>query len=154
MTFVASTASNDASATYSWNFGDGTHGSGPTIHHVFPAPSAAYNVTLTVANSAGSTTATTVVTARSMSGTWMNLINPKAYIFTFSQEGTNLKGQGIGGQLTDARNITFWTTPAHDYVFTGVVEKDLDSMEVSYPSPDGLVSLRLVRCYTPQQSCL
>jgi PKD repeat protein len=46
--------------TYSWDFGDGTHGSGANATHIYPAVGN-YIVTLTASNTAGVETATIVV---------------------------------------------------------------------------------------------
>lgn len=51
----------DAPLTYSWNFGDGSTGSGATPSHVYDTPGT-YTVTLTLSNSAGSDTRTMTIT--------------------------------------------------------------------------------------------
>lgn len=49
-------SSSDASATFTWDFGDGQSGTGPSVSHAYGAPGS-YTVTLTASNSAGSTQA-------------------------------------------------------------------------------------------------
>ena len=52
--FDASSSTDDVGiAKYSWNFGDGTTGTGKTVRHVYSAPNQFYNVTLTVYDLAG-----------------------------------------------------------------------------------------------------
>jgi PKD repeat protein len=145
MTFTAAPSSTGESLTYSWNFGDGTQGTGATAKHVFNTENS-WQVILTVSNGTATATAQNTVVARSLSGFWFDPINPKAYTFTFAQNGQHLTASpdGVTGSLSNPRNI-FFETFAKDYVFTGTVEKGLDGMEVSYPSPDGLVTLRLCR---------
>ncbi len=53
--------------TYSWAFGDGTHGSGQTVSHTYPYVQTTYTVTLTVTDSAGvKSTTTAKVTVKNM----------------------------------------------------------------------------------------
>ncbi|WP_433331246.1 PKD domain-containing protein [Spirillospora sp. CA-294931] len=42
-------------ASYAWDFGDGTKGSGVTTNHTFPSKQATYTVTLTVTDNSGNT---------------------------------------------------------------------------------------------------
>ncbi|HEV8365527.1 MAG TPA: S8 family serine peptidase [Gemmatimonadaceae bacterium] len=52
--YDASSSTDDVGiAKYSWNFGDGTTGTGKTVRHVYSAPNQFYNVTLTVFDLAG-----------------------------------------------------------------------------------------------------
>jgi hypothetical protein len=144
MTFKGTASGGNGPLTYSWDFGDGTSATGATATHIFNTESA-FAVVLKVTDGTTSVTTQKGIIARSIAGEWFSPINPKAYDFIFDQQGTNIIGhEGIRGTLSNPRNITFHTF-AGDYVFTGVVEKGLDGMEVSYPSPDGLVSLRLCR---------
>lgn len=52
--FDASSSTDDVGiASYKWDFGDGTFGSGKTTRHIYSAPNQWYNVTLTVFDVAG-----------------------------------------------------------------------------------------------------
>lgn len=59
-TNFTATVQSGSNITYTWEFGDGTQGSGATISHTYPA-SGLYTVTLTAINSINSQTATTAV---------------------------------------------------------------------------------------------
>ena len=59
--FDASSSTALSSATYSWDFGDATSGSGKTTSHSYAA-GGSYTVTLTVADANGSSTSTQTVT--------------------------------------------------------------------------------------------
>jgi PKD repeat protein len=61
VTFNAA-AAGDQPVTYSWNFGDGTTGSGQSLTHTYTQPGN-YTVTLTVTNAAGTANRTINVTA-------------------------------------------------------------------------------------------
>src|SRR5690606_5264725 len=52
----------DEPLTYSWDFGDGTTGTGREVSHTFTDPGT-YTVTLTVSNETGSDTRTITITA-------------------------------------------------------------------------------------------
>lgn len=54
----------DEPITYSWDFGDGTTGSGEEVSHTYTNPGT-YTVTLTASNAAGSDTRTITITAES-----------------------------------------------------------------------------------------
>lgn len=58
--YDASSSTDDVGiAKYSWNFGDGTTGTGKTVRHVYSAPNQFYNVTLTVFDLAGQSSSKT-----------------------------------------------------------------------------------------------
>jgi hypothetical protein len=138
--------------TYAWKFGDGTTASGPTATHLYLV-SGSYNVVLTVTNSSGSATAANISTARSISGDWASPINGNGFSWTFSQNGRNFTGLDtslrpdahlVHGVLTNPRQVTF-EEGNFDFVFTGTVEKGLDSMDLTFQSPDGPQNVRIVR---------
>jgi PKD repeat protein len=60
VTQFAATISSGTNVAYSWDFGDGTTGSGTVVHHVYAAVGA-YTAVVTATNSAGAMTATTQV---------------------------------------------------------------------------------------------
>ncbi|HII39876.1 MAG TPA: PKD domain-containing protein [Thermoplasmata archaeon] len=58
VSFTGSASGGTASYTYTWAFGDGATGSGPTLSHVYATPGS-YPVTVTATDSAGHTASTT-----------------------------------------------------------------------------------------------
>lgn len=80
--------------TYSWNFGDGTNGTGQTTTHVYNA-AGTFNVTLTVSDGKKSATADGSVNVRSLTGVWTgNLAGGTGTFFTFTliHNGPTLSG--------------------------------------------------------------
>ncbi len=64
VTFTATTVGGDQPYTYSWNMGDGSNMTGPTVHHVYQN-SGRFNVTLTTTDN----DTTTVTTSRTITVT-------------------------------------------------------------------------------------
>jgi len=59
-----------AGASYTWDLGDGTTATGPSITHSYPS-AGTFNVTLKAVGSTGEMTRTQPVTVDSLSGTWV-----------------------------------------------------------------------------------
>jgi PKD domain len=87
-------------ASYAWNFGDGTSGAGVTTGHTYAAGSAyAYNVTLTVTDSSG--------TSSSQSKTVI-VNSPPVASFTFSCNRLTCSFDASGSHDPDG-SVTTWT---------------------------------------------
>jgi PKD repeat protein len=81
--------------TYTWDFGDGSGTTGQSAAHVFQL-AGTYQVRLTVANSAGSASAATNVTVKSLTGRWRVLFDSglgSRGNFDIVQSGTQLSGR-------------------------------------------------------------
>lgn len=81
--------------TYTWDFGDGTRASGPSASHVFQL-AGTHQVRVTVANSAGSASATANVAVKSLTGRWRVLFDGglgSRGNFDIVQNGTQLTGR-------------------------------------------------------------
>jgi len=88
-TFVAGGVS---SASASWDFGDGTTGSGSTVTHVY-GREGTFRVVLTVGGAATATTADAHVAVRTLSGTWSSLpVSGVWHELRVIQQGTELAG--------------------------------------------------------------
>jgi PKD repeat protein len=94
--------------TYSWNFGDGSSGSGQSVTKVY-STSGTMNVELTVSDGKKSATATTTVTVRSLTGTWRGS-HPFYGLTTIvlNQSGTTFSGSWTDpfGPGTVTGNVT------------------------------------------------
>ena len=133
--------------SYSWNFGDGTSGSGQTVGHVFSSEGT-FNVVLTVAGDRGSNaTAAVSVQARSLSGHWTPLQNGGPGIdATIVQSGATLSGQStneccthtFSGSVRDPLAIElvfhFSGCPAGSRTFVGSVSADLNTISLTGPN--------------------
>src|SRR5262245_15043128 len=71
VTAVAFDAAKETSAqtSYAWDFGDGTTATGPTAIHVYSGEGT-FMAVLTATNRVGSTTASSTITTRSVTGMW------------------------------------------------------------------------------------
>lgn len=95
--FTASTAGNPG-ATYTWNFGDGSTGSGPNATHIYTT-NGCHTVTLTVSFGAGCSTTDSIpcminvfpqpVANFYFSPTTIDILNPTAYFTNTSTNGTS-----------------------------------------------------------------
>jgi hypothetical protein len=78
--------------TYSWNFGDGTSGTGQTTTHVYNS-AGSFSVTLMVSDGKKSATANGSVTVASVTGTWDLAYSGAAVnTFTLTQSGRQITG--------------------------------------------------------------
>jgi PKD repeat protein len=93
---TASTDSDGTIASYAWNFGDGSHGSGATAAHTY-ASAGTYTVTLTVTDDDGATG----VTSRNVTVTAPPSNVPPTAAFTFQVSGRALSVNGSGSSDTD-----------------------------------------------------
>lgn len=87
--------------TYSWDFGDGTTGSGPSVSKVY-STEGNFTVSVTVSDSEESANSSGAANVRSLSGTWSgNLGSTSSTFFTWTltQSGTS-----ITGTYSDPRN--------------------------------------------------
>jgi hypothetical protein len=105
VTFTASGSDPNGDAlSYSWNFGDGTTGSGASVSHVFNA-AGTFNVVVTASDGkGGSATASGSVSARSLAGIWSS--QARAWNFEIQHVG----GQ-ITGKLLGFKNVTYASQP-------------------------------------------
>ncbi|UJW33825.1 PQQ-dependent sugar dehydrogenase [Saccharothrix sp. AJ9571] len=62
--------------TYTWNFGDGTTGTGATVSHTYPASPAKFTATLTVKDKSNGTNSTTLTVAPSNHSPVLTLTTP------------------------------------------------------------------------------
>lgn len=123
--------------SYTWNFGDGMSGSGPTVTHTY-ATDGTYRVTLTVTDSAGisSTQSRDLVVA-------VNL--PPTASFTHACVGAVCAFNGSGSSDPDGSiTIYSWSfgdgttgsgvTPSHTYAASGTYAVSLTVMDNSFAS--------------------
>ena len=82
--------------TFTWDFGDGTTGSGATASHVY-ASAGAFTVTLTVNDGKTSATSQTAVSVKPFAGTWTL---PGTLSLTFNVSGSTFTGTGVYTSLT------------------------------------------------------
>jgi PKD repeat protein len=133
ITFTAqATDPENAALTYTWDFGDGSAGSGQSTTHVY-ASSGTFTARVTVNDGQASGSSQTTVTIKSLTGVWRSapflaLGVVGDWTATFSQSGTALTGTfsptapperfaGAVGTLSDGRVTT--TSPR--IVFTVTV---------------------------------
>jgi serine protease len=123
--FDASTSSDSDGtiASYSWNFGDGTMGSGPTLGHTFASPGT-YSVSLTVTDDLGATGSTSknvvieeVTSTMHVSdldgtsrnrrlGIWQAFVT----ITVRDSGGSLVNGAAVSGQFSDGPSLFQCTT--------------------------------------------
>jgi PKD repeat protein len=107
VTFASQGAGGGSSGTltYTWDFGDGTTGSGPLVTHVY-GTSGLFTVKLNVSDGKKTAAATTAsVTIRSLAGTWRGtLAGALGVTMTLTQNGAAVTGvytdQAASGPLT------------------------------------------------------
>ena len=126
----------------SWDFGDGSRGSGGSVTHVY-ATEGVFQVTLSKAGS--SETATTVVRVGSLSGTWLAILSLVDHRLVVTQQGNQLNGQWIvevhpgatgvtpelttvRGTISDPRNVVLLEGGICQRTVTTVANGDLTSL--------------------------
>jgi PKD repeat protein len=129
---------NNDPLTYSWDFGDGSTGTGQRTTHVYNT-AGAFNVTLTVSDGKKSATATGTVTVRNLTGTWTGDLSDlnRGVFFTWNltQSGSSVSGtysdfvNGSGtatGRVSAARSVAFTTnlTGFRPGSWTGTLNSD------------------------------
>lgn len=88
--------------TYSWNFGDGSTGTGAGVTHVYDQ-AGTFEVTLTVGDGALTATSTGSVTVRGLNGTWLGEFvgDFGAGLWTFVHSGSTVTGtRGSSGSTS------------------------------------------------------
>ena len=121
-TFDAGASTALATATYTWNFGDATSGSGKTITHVY-GTSGSYAVTLTVADANGSNARTTTVVATANKAPTASISSPASGgSFTQSNGAVAVTFTGAGndpetGALSGTSLV--WTSSRDGQIGTG-----------------------------------
>jgi hypothetical protein len=150
--FHFSGSATGSNLTYSWTFGDGGKGTGQNVDHTYMVD-ATFIATLTVSNASGSTSVTIHPQSMGITGDWASPVNGNGFSWHFIQSGRNFtgtdtslrpSGNTVHGTLTDPREVTF-EEGGFDYIFSGTVEKGLNSMDLTFDSPDGPQNVRLVR---------
>lgn len=142
----AATASDPGGTalTYTWDFGDGQRGfTGQNVTHVYET-AGQFSVVLTIRNAGGGTaTANGSVTAKSVTGTWVDL-DPHVR-FEFTQAGSAFSGKRFGdpsrgfiaegsvaGTVADPRKVTFELSfDPNPCGYAGTVSADVNTIAVT-----------------------
>jgi PKD domain-containing protein/PEGA domain-containing protein len=142
VTFTSQGASDSDgdSLTYSWDFGDGTTGTGQTTSKVYSS-SGTMNVTLTVSDGKKDATATTSFAVRSLTGTWRGtVVSFGTTTLSLTQTGTNVSGSysdqfGLAGSAAGTVRTTppqvtlIVTVPGFQpFTFTGSANNDVSGL--------------------------
>lgn len=118
--FTANAVDPDGdSLTYTWDFGDGSTGSGQTTAHVYNN-AGSFSAIVTVSDGKKSASGSGTATVRSISGTWAGNLGSNPNVFftmSFSQGGSSFAGtysdtiSGVGtvtaGRLTSPLQVAF-----------------------------------------------
>jgi hypothetical protein len=137
----ASDPDNDP-LTFSWNFGDGSSGTGNPATHVYNS-AGTFNVTVTVSDGKKSATATGSITVRSLAGRWTGPLRGTFTTFNtvvnFGHSGSTLSGNyvdqfpGSGtvtGRVSSPLAVTFTVTiPGFQpWTFTGTADSTINTL--------------------------
>jgi hypothetical protein len=148
VTFSAQSSDPDGDAlTYGWNFGDNGEAQGTAATHVF-AGEGSFAVRLIVTDPSGaSAIASTTVTARTVTGRWVDSADSN-FEMDFVQKESTLGGHNfrrpdrnlvrigpVTGTVTDPRGITFSVTVDYrqgsfTYRWEGTLDENLQTMTV------------------------
>jgi PKD domain-containing protein/PEGA domain-containing protein len=160
VTFTSQGASDPDgdSLTYSWDFGDGSTGTGQTTTKVYSA-SGTMNVTLTVSDGKKDATATTSVTVRSLTGIWTGF--SPAYGNTtasLTQTGSSISGSWTDQGIPPTASITGSVTASAQPVllnllftdgtratYTASVSADVNTLSGTYVDPGATATFTLTR---------
>ncbi len=94
--FAATASDPDGdSLSYTWNFADGSTGTGASVSHVFPS-AGTYTVSVEVSDGKDKVTGTTSVTVKSMGGGWTGAIQSGGVSLPISMN-LSQNGSGVGG---------------------------------------------------------
>ncbi|MEO8480756.1 MAG: PKD domain-containing protein [Acidobacteriota bacterium] len=125
--------------TYSWNFGDGTTGTGQSVTKAY-TNGGSFTATVTVRDGRTSVTASGAVTIRTLAATWVGGLNGIKTLVTFTQSGGNLSGTfafdiGFPGTVSGSisastRAVTFTVSvPGFQaFTFTGNPSGDFNTL--------------------------
>jgi len=138
MSFTA-TATNLTSPTYAWNLGDGSSASGPTVTHVYAAEGT-FTATVTATGAEGAVNASASVSARSVTGIWVEVgaVNRDPFVIELRQEGTVVTGQytqspgysnELSGTLADDRELSILESGVCQNAITGEFSATLMALE-------------------------
>jgi hypothetical protein len=135
---VSATDPDGDTLAYNWNFGDGGSASGQTVTHVFNSQGT-FTVQVTVADgNGGSAISSTTVTARTLSGCWID-VSP-SFKFTLTQNGAQVTGTSGGtsecaggpwtvqGTVSNVRGValSIFFLPNSSISYFGEVDPNLD----------------------------
>lgn len=125
--------------TYTWDFGDGSAGSGQTATRVYTT-AGTFSPTVTVSDGKNSATANGSVTIRSMTGTWTGnaLVGTSSvpFRFTMTQSGTSVSGTysdaggfvNISGTISANNAVTITVNdPTGSFRFSGTVSANVNT---------------------------
>lgn len=127
--------------TFSWDFGDGSTGSGQSANHTYQS-TGGFSVSVSVSDGEETASASTSVTVRSLAGSWSGTFFLGGGTFSFgadfTQTGTSLGGTfrsfgdtgSISGTVSAPNNVRFTVTIPGFQPFTlrGTIDDDLNGI--------------------------
>jgi len=127
---------NGDALSYTWDFGDGSSGTGASVTHVY-ASEGTYSVTVSASDGKASATGSASVDVRSVAGLWRGTVLGFGFTLNLHQSGTNLTGTwafgefastlAVSGKVTAPRNISLRAGNACERI-QGVVSDDAQSI--------------------------
>jgi PKD repeat protein len=145
-----SATSSGSGVTYSWDFGDGTSGSGASVDKLYDKPGQ-FNVTMTAKDSKGTTvTAQTTVNVKSMEGFWND--KEQGYGIAIHQDHATINGRtvlgvknltgdlrgSVGADLSVAYKTTYFGGAFRDSLNGGKLDSGLDTITGDVDLTDGV----------------